>query len=52
LNRLLDGYVSGLITPTEYQEKKQILIEQKVGLKQKLDSLQKNQQVGSNWQKI
>ena len=41
LNRLLDGYVSGLITPTEYQEKKQVLIEQKVELKQKLDSLQR-----------
>ena len=41
LDRLLDGYISGLISPSEYQEKKQALIEQKIELKQKLDSLQK-----------
>ena len=39
LDRLLEGYISGLIDPTEYQKKKAPLIEEKIEIKQKLDSL-------------
>ena len=39
LDRLLDGYINGLISPAEYQEKKQKLVEEKIELKQKLDNL-------------
>jgi len=39
LNRLLDAYINGLINPSEYQEKKAALIEEKTDLKQKLDIL-------------
>ncbi len=39
LDRLLEGYISGLIDPAEYQEKKASLIEEKIELKQKITSL-------------
>ncbi|MBW2335063.1 MAG: hypothetical protein JRF06_08255, partial [Deltaproteobacteria bacterium] len=40
LERLLDGYVNALLDPSEYQSKKQKLLEQKTDLKQKLSNLQ------------
>ncbi|MEA3421442.1 MAG: hypothetical protein U9Q97_07190, partial [Acidobacteriota bacterium] len=45
LDRLLDGYINGLIGPAEYKEKKQPLIEEKIEIKQKLDSL-RNESIG------
>jgi len=40
LERLLDGYVKGLLEPSEYQSKKQQLIEEKTDLNQKLSNLE------------
>ncbi len=39
LNRLLDGYISGIVEQEEYQTKRQDLINKKFEIKQKLDSL-------------
>ena len=43
IDRLLDGYISGLIDADEYQTKKQKLVEQKVELSQKLAALRQGQ---------
>ncbi len=40
LERLLDGYINALLDPSEYQSKKQKLIDEKTDLKQKLSNLQ------------
>ena len=44
--RLLDGYVNGLLEPSEYQSKKQKLIEEKTDLKQKISNLEERE---SGW---
>jgi len=43
IDKLLDMYLSGLIDDTEYQAKKQKLIERKVNLNQKLANLKKGE---------
>lgn len=39
LDRLLDGYISGLLTPEEYLAKKESIINQRIETKEKLESL-------------
>ena len=39
IDKLLDGYLSGIIDSKEYQAKKQKLVEQKINLNQKIDDL-------------
>jgi len=46
LDRLLEGYLDQIIDPQIYQEKKNKLVEEKIKLKEKMNSISKN---GSEW---